>query len=240
MGVSAHFFDMGRAEMRLSKNLIRRPHHLAHVLVALGLGACLKIFQRIAAQQVEQDAVGHDIGSGHRRTLALVVKTLVGLKIGTEIFVERNTDERIANDDALVERSNLRVDARNGKVGNRPPKPLKRIFEGMVDVGQVGILNLNFIENALQRGVLIKTEKLAIDVRVAHLAELQNIFDERARLDGILRAHLLQRGIVARRQVTALQSVETLDRHCVVVLVTFSRVEFELARCAENDHRNEI
>ena len=198
---------VGRLEEPLAKGLVGGPHHLSDVSVALFLRACVEILQRIEAEQIEADAVGHDVVAGHRLPLVGGEVLQVERIVFAKILVEGDSEAVVAYDDAVVEGSYLCIDDGRLDVGQLLDEPSEGDVQLVVDVVHVGILCLGIADEHLQRRVLEEGEHATVDLRVVNRAELQHVLYQRARLHGIVGRHLLQGGIVASGEVLALQPV---------------------------------
>ena len=107
----------------------------------------------------------------------------------------------------------------------------------LVDVAHVGILVFGIGDDGLQQTVLIEVQEAGVDLRIVHLAQLQHVLQQGARLDGIVGIHLLQRREVARGEITALQAVVPLYLQQLRRLNLLVRLQLEIAGHTENGHQ---
>ena len=70
------------------QRLVDDIHELADVAVAYGLRCTLEVLQGIDGEQIEQQAVWHDMVTTHRLTLPGRVVALVEWVVATHILVE--------------------------------------------------------------------------------------------------------------------------------------------------------
>ena len=208
------------------------------ILLALRPG--IVVVHGIKAHEIEVQTVGHNVAPLHGTALLLTVKPLVGGIVGSEILVEADADGLVADDDALVESPYLRIDERHLGVGQQLLQIVESLAQLLIDVVHVGILRLHIHDDGLQQGILIEVEECRIDFGVVDLPELEHVFNECARLHGIIGVHLLQRREVARGEIAGLKPVVALHFHTIGSVV-FHRLNLEVAaRKSNNAEKKEI
>lgn len=217
--------------------LIGCPHDASHVHIAFLLRGILKVRHGIAAQQPEHQTVGHNVLTGHRGALFLVVELRIERIVGTKILVERDANKAIAHHDALSQCANLRID--NGKRHRRNEllQAREREVEQFLNIAHVGILNLGIGKDGLQRAVLIEVQEAGVDLCIVHLAQLQHVLEQGARLYGKVGVHLLKGGEIARGEITALQAIVAMHLQLLRCLHLFVRLQLKVAGHTENGQR---
>ena len=72
-------------------------------------------------------------------------------------------------------------------------------------------------------------QELDIDARVVDMSQLQHILNQRTGLLGVVGIHLLQSGIVTRRQVEAFYAVVALNGNLTLINGSVRRLQLPLA-----------
>lgn len=86
-----------------SSDLVDYPLYLAHVDVALLLRGCAVVGEGILTKDIEEDAVGHNHLACHQGALLFGIELLVEGIVLSKIFVETESYDIVANNNALVE-----------------------------------------------------------------------------------------------------------------------------------------
>ena len=167
----------------------------------------------------------------------LVVELRIERIVGTKILVERDANQAIAHHDALSQCANLRID--NGKRHRRNEllQAREREVEQFLNIAHVGIQNLGIGQDGLQRAVLIEVQEACVDLCIVHLAQLQHVLEQGARLYGKVGVHLLKGGEVARGEITALQAIVAMHLQLLRCLHLFVRLQLKVAGHTENGQR---
>ena len=205
--IIAHLFMLQHVFLHLPDTLVAEDallHHLVHHILDLshmlmtqfrGIGSLFR--HRIMAQEIEPKTVGHNVFSRHHGTLLLRIAVfLIDRIIGTQVLVERDAHHRVAYDDTLVQRTYLGIDARNLQSRNILRQPGETLRQILIQVVNVGILLIDTLHQGLQRAVLEENQETRVDIGVIYPTQLQHL-NQRARLRGIERLHLLQGGEIA-------------------------------------------
>ena len=108
-----------------------------------------------------------------------------------QVFVETDSQRPMPYDDALVEGADLCIYAGHLEARQLLLQPAEGTTQLLVHIVEAGILLLHVGKHALQGGVLEEVEELGVDIRVVHVAQLQHILYQHARLHGIAGVHLL-------------------------------------------------
>ena len=113
---------------------------------------------------------------------------------------------------------------------------MESVGELGIEVAHVGILHLGVRDDRLQGRVLVEPEQFGVDLRVAHIAKPQNVFDKGTGLIGIISAHLLERRKITCGEIQALQAVVALDGDLnSIAHYLAERLQFEVACCEYGD-----
>ena len=135
-----------------SHHFICHPHHLPHVKVLLQLRSRIIILQGIETQQIETNAIGNDIGTIHSlQLLTAVIELLIDRIFGTQIFVELDAYHLVTYHNTLIQRSNLRINARQGKLWDPLSKCRERLTKALTNIIHIGIFKLYIADKSLQR-----------------------------------------------------------------------------------------
>ncbi len=210
-----------RVELVLASGLVDHPQDLADMGVALLLTEGAVLRHGVQTEQIEPDAVGHDVLALHQGQLTLgvaIVGVLVQGTVAAQVLVETDADGVVAHNHALVERADLRIDLGRLEAGDMLTQELEGRCERLVDILHIGILLLRLGNERLERGVLIETQKLGVDLLIVDLTDAQHILYQRARLLRIDRVHLLQGREIARGEIEALDAIIAIDNHLMVVV----------------------
>ena len=235
--VLLHHVDILRVEEIPLHRLVREPHYLAHMQVALHLRTLFKIVHRIKAHQIEAEGVGHDVLPVHALALRLGIILPVQRIVLAEIFVDGDSYRAVTYYNTLIQCADLHIHGGYDHPRQQPLQIVERRIERGVDVVNVSILRLCVGDKRLQDGVLIERKELLVYLRIIHLAQLQHVFDERARLHRIVGVHLLKGGKVARRQILAFKTVVARHLHTLVLtLRNVKGLKLELARLEHKHH----
>lgn len=212
---------------------------LAEVHVAGLLRESFEARNGILTQEIEDDAVVDDILARHRLTSLFVVETQIGGIVLAEVFVERDANGLVVDNDTLVEAANLSVEGRNLKAWNLLHQFLERLADALVDIGHISKFRLCGIDDILERAVLIEVQESLVDIRIGNRAQLQQIFNQSARLSWIDGIHFLKGGKVASGEITTLHSIVALNLQAVDRVVGNQFRHGEIA-CYKNHHKNRI
>ena len=107
----------------------------------------------------------------------------------------------------MVEGAYLGVNHRHGYVGQVGAQPVESPVKLGVDVLHVGELRLGVRNDGLQRGVLEERQEAAAYLRVVDFSQAEHVLNERARFDGVIHVHLLQRREVTGSEILAFKAV---------------------------------
>ena len=144
--ISLYHAGIERVEHVLAKCLIHHPQNFSDVCVALLLTQRSVLRHGIQAQQIESNAVGHDIVAVHQLQLTLriaILRLLIQRIVGTQILVETDANRVVTHNHALVQRTNLCVNLRNLYAWQILAQILKSRCQVGVDVIHIGILLLS-------------------------------------------------------------------------------------------------
>ena len=135
----------------------------------------------------------------------------------------------------MVQRTYLRVELRSVDVFYPLLQVLESVLQLLVNVIHAGVFRLRVADEILQRGVLVEHKEFLADVGVVNRTQLQHSLYQRAGLDGVVGVHLLQGGIIARGQVSALQTI--IAPHLYGVALFVVRLKFILASAHHHEYR---
>lgn len=216
-------------ENAATRHLLHNPLDATHVSVADSLRLLKCVGDGEQAEQIEADGIGHYHGALHHSTLFDGIMVPIERIVAAQVLVEADAQDIVANDDALVERTYLRVNLRNLDRGQQLLQMLESRRECLVQIVEFGVLMLHVEQHALQRGVLEEMQELGIDVGVVDVSQRQHVLYQHT---GLLResgVHLLQGGVVARGQVETLYTVIALNVDPATFLRSIRRLQLPLA-----------
>ena len=149
--------------------LFRIPHRLAYIIIIqqvlhniinlsgvyhqVNKARSLMIIHIITAQKIKRKTIRHNTFRAHGATLVIVIETLIQRIIFSHILIQTDTQQRIYQNDRLVERRDLRVDKRNLRIGNlllQLPEPLSKPLLYCI---QIGKLSFHIIHQTNQRRI---------------------------------------------------------------------------------------
>ena len=148
-------------------------------------------------KEIETQGVGNDVTAVHGFGLFGGVKAFVKRIVFAHVLIKRYTYGAVSHDDALVERTNLRVNLWLWQVRKPLAKLAKRMGELFVNVVDVVKLGLYVGNQPLQGGVLIVMQEPMMYFGVFDSSQLQNLFYQRTCFRRIVCVHLLQCRVIA-------------------------------------------
>jgi len=194
--------------------LVHHTLNLGHVEMAHGSDCVSLLGHGIETEQVESQAVRYDIVASHHHALLLRIAIVqVGRIIGTQVFVKADAQKRVADHDALVKRAHLGVDVGHLHVRQHVAQTAESFGEVTLQAIGVGILLGHVGNDGLKGAVLKEEEQAVVDVGVVNRPQLEHVLYQRARLQRIVGAHLMEGGIVCHGQIDALHLIETVKDH---------------------------
>ncbi len=118
LSIAGQHFDVVVGEDFAPHGLVDHALYFRHVPASQFWHAVGLLAHGVEAEQIESQTVGHDVFARHHAALLLgVAIAQVDRMVGSKIFVERDAKDAVVDDDALVERSYLGVDAWHNDAG---------------------------------------------------------------------------------------------------------------------------
>ena len=111
------------------------------------------IIHIITAQKIKRKTIRHNTFRAHGAALVIVIETLIQRIIFSHILIQTDTQQRIYQNDRLVERRDLRVDKRNLRIGNLLLQLPESLSKPLLYCIQIGELSFHIIHQTNQRRI---------------------------------------------------------------------------------------